>query len=84
MRKVKIIKPSRLLLWLLKKFVRNSDSDFAVGDLTETFSHIVHDKGKWRADLWLWMEVLRSVPGFLKNIIKWRMNSHFYHIRVKE
>lgn len=62
---------SKMALWLMRKFVRDMDSDFAIGDLTESYLHIVKNQGKLRAGFWLWMEVVRSLPQFIKNSIYW-------------
>lgn len=62
----------RFAMWLMRGFVRDVDSDFAVGDLTETYRYLVQTRGKWKAIGWLWMEMIRSLPMFLSNSIYWR------------
>ncbi len=50
----------------------NGDSDYALGDLWETFEHIAATEGTVKARLWFWAEVLRSLPGFVRNFFRWR------------
>lgn len=50
----------------------NGDFDYALGDLWETFEHIAATKGTVQAWLWFWAEVLRSLPGFVRNFFRWR------------
>lgn len=74
--------PPKLALWLMRKFVRDVDSDFAIGDLTEAFYHIVQNRGKFYARCWLWMEALRSLPGFIKNSIYWSIQMILNYIMI--
>jgi len=64
--------PPRSAAWLLKMAAGNGDSDYALGDLWETFEHIAATEGTVKARLWFWAEVLRSLPGFVRNFFRWR------------
>lgn len=65
-------KPPRLARWFLKKMIKPTDFDFAIGDLTENYQSIVRKENVFSAWGWFWMEVLRSLPRFVKNAIYWR------------
>lgn len=69
-------------LWLLRMFVRDTDADFAIGDLTETFLQMVQERGRLRARWRLWMEVIRSLPKFIKNSFYWTIRMFINHITV--
>ena len=60
----------RLALWLLKNIVRRRDHEFALGDFTEIYAKLVEEAGQSAARRWLWPEVFRSLPGFIKFSIK--------------
>ena len=66
-------KHTRFAIWLMKRFIRDTDSDYAIGDLEEMYCYIAEKNGKVRADFWLCFEVLRSLPGFVVNSICWRI-----------
>ena len=63
----------RLALWLLKNIVRHRDHEFAVGDFTEIYTNLVGETGQTSARRWLWSEVFRSLPGFLKTSLIWNI-----------
>jgi putative ABC transport system permease protein len=52
---------------LLKFLANGSDYDCAMGDLVETYEYITETQGIKKANRWFWMEVIKSLPGFLKN-----------------
>lgn len=66
-------KPSRPAEWLLKIIVKSKDYDYAIGDLTEICEYMAKEEGEGKARRWLWFEVLRSLPGFVKSSICWRI-----------
>jgi len=63
--------PPRLALWILRKASSSRDYDFARGDLAETYESIAIEEGRRKATLWFWSEVLRSLPGFIRNSLYW-------------
>jgi hypothetical protein len=65
-------RPPRLALRLFRLFSGREDFAFAAGDLEEKFSDIAADQGLSRARRWFFFEVLKAVPGFLRNAFYWR------------
>ncbi len=65
-------KPSRLALWIMRKMMKSDDFEYAIGDLQEMFELATQEKSPKRTKYWFWMEVIRSIPRFLKNVICWR------------
>jgi putative ABC transport system permease protein len=59
--------PPFLAVRLLKIIASAKDYDFAIGDLEETYEYITENEGPKRAKRWFWWEVLKSLPGFVKN-----------------
>jgi predicted permease len=73
-------KPPRVALQLLKLVTRSHDYDFALGDMTEIYDSTVRNKNVFSARCWLWLEILRSLPGFATSTIYWGIvmfKSHF-------
>lgn len=52
---------------LLKFFANGNDYDCAMGDLVETYEYITETQGVKKANHWFWMEIVKSLPGFIKN-----------------
>ena len=61
--------PPSLASWLLKIIASARDYDYAIGDLTETYEYIAESEGEKKARRWFWKEVVKSLPGFVKNAI---------------
>jgi len=59
--------PPPLAAWLVKMTASPGDYDAAYRDLVETFEYIAEKEGHKKAKSWFWKEVLKSLPGFLKN-----------------
>ena len=66
-------KAPRFIVWLLKKMVRSDDFDFAIGDLEEMYEKRIRQSGSFIARCWLYLDVLKSLPGFIKNSTYWRI-----------
>lgn len=81
-KKSKQVSPPRLALWLLNKASSSRDYDYARGDLAETYDSIASEKGRNKATLWYWSEVLRSLPGFVRNSIYWSMAMFKNYIKI--
>ncbi|MFC2157617.1 ABC transporter permease [Acidobacteriota bacterium] len=62
----------RLADWLLRLILEAEEYTERSGDLEEVYVSVWKNKGKSRADLWFWFQVLKSLPSFLRNRIYWR------------
>ncbi|MCJ7679207.1 MAG: ABC transporter permease, partial [Candidatus Aminicenantes bacterium] len=72
----------RLALWLLRKFVRSEDFSFAYGDFAEMYNNETGRNGDRKAGRFLWREVIRSLPGFLRNALHWRLSMFKNYIKI--
>jgi putative ABC transport system permease protein len=64
---VKKYSASYFALRLLKIIASAKDYDYAIGDLEETYECIAETEGTKKAKRWFWREVLKALPGFVKN-----------------
>ncbi len=64
--------PPRLPGKLLELLAGPDDSAFAAGDLEEKFATIAGESGPAGARRWFYLEVLKAIPGFLRNALYWR------------
>ncbi|MEE9443505.1 MAG: ABC transporter permease [candidate division Zixibacteria bacterium] len=58
-------------IWLLKAIARPDDFYYAAGDLSQIYASILRHKSPIVAWMWFWWEILRSLPGFMRNTIYW-------------
>jgi putative ABC transport system permease protein len=67
------IKIPKLPFWLMQ-FIADDNQRFpAIGDLEELYFDKVHQKGKFVAWLWIWKQILFSLPHFLIQSFKWSL-----------
>jgi len=59
-----------LFRWILSIILPDPDRDTLCGDFTEIYLHVLNEKGRLRADLWLWGHIIRSAPGFFRDSIQ--------------
>jgi len=62
----------KIVKWLLSRIISRSDFDNISGDFEELYYHIVHSKGSLKANFWIGLQILKSIPGFLSYSIYWR------------
>jgi putative ABC transport system permease protein len=65
-------RPPRLAQKIFGLFGGREDYLFAAGDLEERFTAMAEDLGPSRARRWYFFEVLKAIPGFLRNSVYWR------------
>ena len=58
---------SNVVSRLLSQMNRYDEDYFWVGDMEEEYRVKSHSLGKGRATMWLWKQVLRSMPSYFKD-----------------
>ena len=61
--------PPKIALWLLQKIICKDIRYSALGDFEEIFLSIAEEKNYFRAWLWYWGQVIKSLPSFLFDLI---------------
>ncbi|MCG8603559.1 permease prefix domain 2-containing transporter, partial [bacterium] len=64
-------KPPRLAERLLSLLTDPAIRYSALGDFEERFCQLQKEKGRRKARLWYWWQIIRSVPSFLTDSIYW-------------
>jgi putative ABC transport system permease protein len=72
----------RLFEGLLRLVVSWKYNDAIVGDFIELYREKVHEKGKFRAGLWLVFLFVTSMPDFLKRSIYWSREMIINYIKI--
>ena len=62
----------KVLLWLLKNSIPGDDYIYLKSNFQEMYRSILEEKGRGSANLWIWKEVLKSLPGFFSALLYWR------------
>lgn len=68
-----------LALWLLKHVLPKSDYVYLNGNFLDMYENQFLNKGRLRAKVWIWMEIIKSLPGFLFAWLYWRMMMYKNH-----
>jgi len=71
-----------LTFWILKLFCSNDNFNFLSGDLLEAYNYEIQNSGKVKAFIWLWFEIIYSIPGLIKNKIYWGTIMVFNYIKI--
>jgi len=61
--------PPSLLAWLLGRMIDSDTRYSAMGDYEERFHGITDEKGRLRACVYFWAQLILLLPAFLKNFI---------------
>ena len=62
-----------LALRLLKHVLPKQDYIYLNGNFEDMYVSRVHSVGPFRARIWIWNEIIKSLPGFLYASLYWRI-----------
>jgi putative ABC transport system permease protein len=68
------LRPPRIGDWILRRAYSDNGDFTHLGDFDEIFRGIVSAKGRGRAVLWYWAQIIRSLPGFITNKLYWSLS----------
>ena len=68
--------------WLLKKMYVYSLGEGYNGDLEEEYFKIRNSEGRWKADLWIWLQLLKSIPSFLQSYLQWSFSMFNNYLKI--
>ncbi|MFC1724477.1 ABC transporter permease [candidate division KSB1 bacterium] len=66
-------KPPKIAKWLLKSFLKKEDRAFRTEDFEEVFQREIKDRGIFRAYIWYWFQVIRTILEFINFSFYWRL-----------
>ncbi|MGB2907285.1 MAG: ABC transporter permease [Candidatus Aminicenantaceae bacterium] len=64
-------RPSRFGIWLLGRILSRRKNYGFFGDMEELYAYQREEKGRFRADLWFWAQILRTIPHYLLDSCYW-------------
>ncbi len=59
--------------WLLKRFLLADECHEKLGDFEEGYHIKTIEKGKHKAFAWYWLQLILTIPVFVKNLFYWRL-----------
>lgn len=68
--------------WLLQKVVCCKNHEYASGDFAEIYRDMLRQAGPLRTQLYLWAEIIRSLPGFISNSVYWSVAMLSNYIKI--
>jgi putative ABC transport system permease protein len=60
-------------IWLLKHVLPKQDYIYLNGNFEDMYTHRVRTEGPFKAGIWIWGEIIKSLPGFFYASLDWRM-----------
>lgn len=76
------IKIPKLAGWLLGRVLPEEDNVNLSGDFTELYHHMVHTESRLYAHMWLWLQIFKSLPGFMSGSIYWRLSMLKNYLKI--
>ena len=79
------IKFSGVSLWLLSRLISSRRNYGLFGDIEEMYRAVLEEKGGLKAKLWLWAQILRTIPHAVYNWLYWGlvMFTNSYKVTVR-
>ena len=71
MTKEKTRNPPKLAEWILSCVYPDRGDFTSVGDFREEYFEVYQSSGPFKANLWYWMQIAKSIPGFIRNKSHW-------------
>ncbi|MFC1725801.1 ABC transporter permease [candidate division KSB1 bacterium] len=78
----KIKKKPEFVFWLLKRLMPKQDFDPLFSNFECLYEDIYYKKGKIFAQLWIWNQFFRSLPGLFSAIIYWRFIMFKSYVKI--
>lgn len=63
----------KLAFRLLKHILPKKDSEYLIANFKDLYEHREKTQSRFKARIWIWMEVLKSLPGFFYSSFYWRI-----------
>lgn len=63
--------PPKLAEWILRRIYPDKGEFTSVGDFREEYIDVYQSEGSFKANLWYWKHIAKSMPNFFRNRIHW-------------
>jgi len=69
--KEKFKNPPKFAEWILSCIYPDRGDFTSVGDFREEYLEVYQSSGPFKANLWYWMQIAKSIPSFIRNKSHW-------------
>ena len=69
-------------MWILRVIARRNDYRSVAGDFEEIYWSIVRQQSLWSARLWLFLELMSSLPRLLKTTLYWNVVMFANYVKI--
>jgi len=80
--KKKFKNPPRFAEWILSCIYPDRGDFTSVGDFREEFFEVYQSSGPFKADLWYWMQIAKSIPSFIRNKGHWNIILFYNYLKT--
>ncbi len=63
--------PPKIPRWIVRRILPQTERIFLSGDFDEIYNSIYREKGRMKADIWYWLQVVQFLPKVLLNSFYW-------------
>lgn len=72
----------KIARWLLEYIVAMQDYSPIVGDFEEAYCYMAESEGRYRAIVWYWGQIIRSLPGLIYQSIFWSLMMFKNYLKI--
>ena len=76
------ISPPKILEYIISKIYPDKYQYTSIGDFREIFNHIYKEKNLLLANLWYLLQIIKSIPFYLKNNMYWGKTMFINYLRI--
>ena len=74
--------PQKIAEQILKRIYPDKGFYTALGDFGEVYNAIRRESGLFRAHLWYWLQIIKSIPSLIRNVLYWRTTMFMNYIKI--
>lgn len=73
MTREKIKNPPKFAEWILRSLYPDRGTFTSLGDFREEYLDVYYSSSPFKAKLWYWKQIIRSLPSFIRNKFHWNI-----------
>jgi putative ABC transport system permease protein len=66
-------RPPKVAEWILRRIYPDKGEFTSVGDFREEYDEVYQSESFFKANLWYWKQIAKSLPSFIRNKIHWSL-----------
>ncbi len=74
--------PPKTAEWILSRIYPDKGEFTSVGDFREEYEEVYQSEGPFRAHLWYWRQIIKSIPSLIQNKIHWSLIMFHNYLKI--